>query len=425
MKRFIKELSLSTLIGVTLFLAGISAYLSVFGLSKLFIGGASLLIVGFAALEFIKIIVVSLLNQFWKKFPFLLKLYLLFSIFILMAITSMGIYGYLSSAYTATSLKLTKNEGQIELLEKKDTLFKQEKARYDEIIKAKTERIKTLSKLNISQETRIDSMYNKGLYYNANRIENITAKTTDNITDLNLDIDELNKKSNSIDDSIIKYEMKILELENNDIATDIGPLKYVAESFGLPMDTIVKYLILLFLIVFDPLAIALTIAINILIRKKNENNTPDKDKEEIPNKKTIFSRFNTIKDRIKNKKTENISVNESKNIEEDFKIHKFPIDKSETQFEISEVQNDSLDRDIPIELINKTESIEDIKKIEKGEAYEDIKIPEVIKSSITNDKLGLDIDSKENNDKYIVSNDISSKHNEQKIMPTIDPTKLK
>jgi hypothetical protein len=268
-----KKLSLVSITALTILalaLAGIGAYFSIFGLSKLFLLTPIILLV--SVLEVIKIAVVTLINQTpeWKKTHRIMRTSLFVFVAALMLVTSVGIFGYLSSGYTTTTLKLKKNAGTIELLEKKDTIFKQEKARYEDMIKTKTERAKTLSKLNVNQETRIDSMYRRGLYYNANRIENITAGTTENIKTLNKDIDELNNKIKTLDDSISKYDLQIIDVNNNDVSRDVGPLKYVAESIGTIMDTFVKWLIVVLLFVSDPLAVVLVIAINILIRERNK-----------------------------------------------------------------------------------------------------------------------------------------------------------
>jgi len=287
-----KKLPITILILVALSLAGISAYLSIFGLSKLFIGASLIVIIAMSILESSKIVIVTLLNQFWNKFPRLLRYYFLLSMFGLMLLTGIGVYGFLSSAYTATSIRVQKNTGTIELLKKKDTLFKQEKLRYENIIKTKTDRAKTLSELNLKQETRIDSMYNRNQYYNANRVENAVTQTTNNIKIINDDIDKTNEKIRSLDDSISKYDMQILEVTNNDVATDLGPLKYVAESLGIKMDTLVRYLLLILIFLFDPLAVAFVLAINIIIKLKNKpkdevQKIEEKIQEETENKEHI------------------------------------------------------------------------------------------------------------------------------------------
>ena len=90
----------------SLAIAGIAGYFSVIGLSLLFVGsGISIIVMG-AALEVGKLVTVTALHHLWKRLNFLLKTYLLLASFILSVITSIGIYGYLSNGYNATSIKV-------------------------------------------------------------------------------------------------------------------------------------------------------------------------------------------------------------------------------------------------------------------------------------------------------------------------------
>lgn len=122
-------LFLAILILITsLVIAGVAAYFSIIGLALLFVGsGQSIIIMG-SALEVGKLIVVSFLHQYWEKLGFLLKTYLILATIFLMGITSVGIYGYLSNGYSATSNKVKEierqvafNNNQIEQLQKDNT----------------------------------------------------------------------------------------------------------------------------------------------------------------------------------------------------------------------------------------------------------------------------------------------------------------
>ena len=112
-------LFLAILILITsLAIAGIAAYFSIVGLALLFVGsGQSIVIMG-TALEVGKLVVVSFLHQYWERLNFLIKTYLIIATILLMAITSIGIYGYLSSGYNATSNKVKEIERQISFNEK-------------------------------------------------------------------------------------------------------------------------------------------------------------------------------------------------------------------------------------------------------------------------------------------------------------------
>ena len=91
--------------------AGSAAFYSVFGLSKLFAGAATQVIIMAGSLEFAKLVVASLLYQYWDNINKILKGYLMIAVFVLMVITSGGIYGFLSGAYQSTAT-------QSELLDK-------------------------------------------------------------------------------------------------------------------------------------------------------------------------------------------------------------------------------------------------------------------------------------------------------------------
>ena len=100
-------LFLAILVLITsLAIASVAAYFSIIGLALLFVGsGQSIIIMG-TALEVGKLIVVSFLHHYWEKLGFLLKSYLVLATIFLMGITSIGIYGYLSNGYNATSNKV-------------------------------------------------------------------------------------------------------------------------------------------------------------------------------------------------------------------------------------------------------------------------------------------------------------------------------
>jgi len=270
-------------------LAITAAYFSVFGLSKLFIGAALSVIIMAGTLEFSKIIIVSFLHQYWKKLAKGLKAYLLLGTIILMIITSAGIYGFLSSAYSKVSTDLDKMSGNIELLDKKIEIKKEEKIRFDEQITTKTERIKTLFDLRKSQETRLDSLYQRGWAAAAKKTEIIISQADENIAKLNIEINDIGIKIENLNDSIAKYESAKLDLNGSEIAGEVGPLKYISKLTGADMDTVVNWLTLLLIIVFDPLAVALIISTSSMIKMIREERES----------KTIKDRDDTFRKKVK------------------------------------------------------------------------------------------------------------------------------
>ena len=127
--------------------SGSAAFYSVFGLSKLFAGASLQVIIMAGSLEFAKLVVASLLYQYWDTINKILKGYLLIACFILMVITSGGIYGFLSGAYQETATKS-------ELLDKSLAIVNQKQIRFEEqktdLTLEKTQLNKSISELRIS-----------------------------------------------------------------------------------------------------------------------------------------------------------------------------------------------------------------------------------------------------------------------------------
>ena len=271
-------------------LAVTAAYFSVFGLSKLFIGAALSVIIMAGTLEFSKIVIVSFLHQYWQKLAKGLRTYLLLGTIVLMIITSAGIYGFLSSAYSKVSTDLEKMDGNIGLLDKRIEIKKEEKSRLDEQITTKNDRAVSLTNLRKSQEARLDSLYQKGWIAAAKKTETVIAQADENIANLNIEIDEISSKIENLNDSIAKYETAKLEEGSSDIAGEVGPLKYISKLTGASMDTVVNWLILLLIAVFDPLAVALVISTSSMIKMIREEREAKKgqDRDEKFRKKVKY-----------------------------------------------------------------------------------------------------------------------------------------
>jgi len=253
--------------------SGSAAFYSVSGLSKLFAGATFAVIVMAASLEIAKLVIASLLYQYRKSLPFLLKTYLSIACFVLILITSMGIYGFLSAAYQETAAKSGSIDSQIALIETKRDNVKEQLAVYN------------AEKITINEavaDLRNGLSNNKIQYTNA---EGVLITTTSRATRQSLEkqLDQamtrqtnINIRVDGLNEKLFNYETEIVEVSiNNDIAGELGPLKYLSGLTGIPMDKIINYLLLTIIFVFDPLAIALVIAANIafanLIPKTREN----------------------------------------------------------------------------------------------------------------------------------------------------------
>lgn len=258
-------------IGLALF----SGYYSVYGISKLFSGG-SWSIVGMAGmLEFSKLVVITFLHDHYKTLKTAFKVYLMSSAVILMILTSVGVYGYLTNSYQETAKEIYETQNKIALIDKKKEIFLEQKSQIDTLVKQKGERISSYDQLRLSQENSLNNQLTqkkgtKGLQKNIQSVDNSTQT-------LNKEISELNQKSIGLSDSVAKLEQEKLVLENSTFTSEIGPLLYLSRLTGAPMDIIVNWFILVLVSVFDPLAVSLVIAANHLRHKELEKQIPHED----------------------------------------------------------------------------------------------------------------------------------------------------
>ena len=242
--------------------SGSAAFYSVFGLSKLFAGASTQVIIMAGSLEFAKLVAASLLYQYWSTINRWLKYYLTIAVFVLMVITSGGIYGFLSGAYQSTAT-------QSELLDKSLTILEQKQVRFEEtkedLILEKTQLNQSISDLRVSlSNPQQVSWYDK----NSETVITSTSSSARRALQAELkttieDRDVVNIKLEAILDSINKTDMALLDKEiDNEAERELGPLKYLAETTGYPMGQVVNWFLLLIIFVFDPLAIALVVAAN-------------------------------------------------------------------------------------------------------------------------------------------------------------------
>lgn len=267
-------------------LAGSAAYFSISGLSKLFAGSAMQVIIMASFIEFGKLVTTAALHRYWKKTKWWMKYTLTAMVLSVMLITSMGIYGFLADAYATTSVELEKIGGQITLIEKQQEQKKKQIAGIEEIKVSKSDRVATLNDLRGQQEARIDSLYNKGWYTSAKKAQLLIDESTAEIKSLQIELDSIANKINSINEEIGVLDIDILNLQNSDVATEIGPLKYMSTVLDRPMDSIINYFILILIFVFDPLAVLLVIFASNVYDASNEDDNYTED-----NKKSVLSRF--------------------------------------------------------------------------------------------------------------------------------------
>ena len=231
-----------------LFVSSSAVFYSVYGLSQLFAGASKAVIVMASSLEIAKLVVASLLYQYWDEINRLLRFYLTIACITLMLITSGGIYGFLSGAYQSTATKS-------ELLDKHTLVLQTKQNRFQEQLESEKKLVVYYTEA-LSNPTMIQ-------YVDRETRQLVTTTSSRQRKLMTNQLNEVKSKVNLLNDSISTYDMKILnkQISNEDVR-ELGPLKYVAKSLGIEMDKVVNYFLLLIVCVFDPLAIALVVAAN-------------------------------------------------------------------------------------------------------------------------------------------------------------------
>jgi len=264
-----------------------AAFYSVSGLSKLFAGASLEVIIMAGSLEFAKLITASLLYQYWDTINKTLRTYLSIATIVLVLITSMGIYGFLSAAYQETYSKLSTIENQKGFIQNKIDFYQNDVTRYDEEIKRISSNISTLSNAKASTIQVRDTSVSGGFRQTISTTELRMAQNRINIEEENRKLAQ--EKRTIASDSLQKFQLQVLELDNNnEVAGELGPLQYLSGLTGISMDKIINWLLLIIIFVFDPLAISLVVAANFAFdkaypkRKYKENLYGEKVEDKFP-----------------------------------------------------------------------------------------------------------------------------------------------
>jgi len=265
-----------------LLLSGTAAYYSIIGLLAIFPGAIVPIALMGSSLEFAKLVAASWLYRNWDIAPKILKGYFVFAIIVLMFITSLGTFGYLSKVHLESSIGVADNSLEI--------------SRIEQQIAAEQRKVGNAQR---SLES-LDSVVDKA-FFDGTRIRNQqkTERTA------------LNSVIENSDAKIEKLTSDLVPLRRSNIESEakIGPLKYIAELiYGKDeaanyFDSAVRFVIILIVLVFDPLAVLLLIAANISFSqpKKKENDVePKEPKQKKPN--YIVEKIETVQAKRKKKK---------------------------------------------------------------------------------------------------------------------------
>jgi len=249
--------------------SGSAAFYSVYGLSKLFAGASTQVIIMTGSLEVAKLVVASLLYQYWSTINKVLRTYLLIACFVLMVITSGGIYGFLSGAYKSTSIKSELLDKSLVVLNQKQIRFKETR---EDLKLEKDQLNKSISDLRIAlsnpaQVQYVDRETGQLITTSSSSARRALQSELKAVVE---DRNKTNIKLEAFTDSLTSVDMQILNKEiSNEDERELGPLRYIADLIGIEMDRVVNWFLLLIIFVFDPLAIALIIAANFAFSRLN------------------------------------------------------------------------------------------------------------------------------------------------------------
>lgn len=207
-----------------------------------------------STLELGKLVTASFLYRYWKVVNLLQKFYMTISVIVLIGITSMGIFGFLSNSYMGATVefetmttKLSVYKDQLEMVLEDKKFLKQE-------LEAS---VSSLPDNYITAKRKLRNEYNPLI------------------------------QNKSVVVGELKQKIGALEIQMVDTGIDIGPLIYISEAFDTDIDTAVKWIIMILICVFDPLAVLLVISFNMTLLR-DENDYEIYKKEEINKDKVVI-----------------------------------------------------------------------------------------------------------------------------------------
>jgi len=259
-------------------LASCAAFFSVKGIALLFVASFWSVAIMAGTMELAKLISASYLYRHWDEANKILKKYMLVATILLMGITSLGIFGFLSDAFQRNFSQYSLNQNKIQGL-------KAQQAFYLSQIDFNKSKLKDLIELQKTYQASLDSAVKQdvtttktteGGLFSSGKTEKITDSklvqsrekivtgSQQNINSLFEQISFVNKELDELTKKNSENNQMIIQLESDNTKGEIGTFKFVADAFGLKIETAVRIFIILIVIVFDPLAVCLVIAYNSL-----------------------------------------------------------------------------------------------------------------------------------------------------------------
>jgi hypothetical protein len=290
---------------VALSLSSVAAYYSIIGLTAIFAGAVIPVIIMGSILEVGKITTTVWLRKYWGRASWVLKLYLVPAVVALALLTSMGIFGFLSKAHMETGV--TSGDSQAKL------------ALYDEKIKTQRDNIELARKALTQMDNQVDQRLSRGDSENsAERAVAIRRQQSGERAKLQKDIGEAQKEIAKLNE-----ERAPIAAENRKIESEVGPIKYIAaliygdNADNNMLEAAVRWVIILLVVVFDPLAIALVLAANASKEWDNEEPIKEEPKYEPDDGPLTEEQLDQIKETV----TQNVNDIEVTDEEEEaFKV---------------------------------------------------------------------------------------------------------
>lgn len=265
-------------------LASCAAFFSVKGIALLFAASFWSVAVMAATLELAKLISASYLYRYWKDINKILKNYMLAAVILLMAITSLGIFGFLSDAFQRNFSQYSLNLNKINSLKNQQTFITSQ-------IDFNKNKLKDLIELQKTYQSSLDNAVKQdvtttrttsGGLFSSGKTEKVTDQklldsknkivenSQENINSLFTQISAVSSDLQNQEKQNSDISQEIIKLEADNTKGEIGTFKFVAEAFGMNIETAVRIFIIFIVIVFDPLAVCLVIAYNSITRKQEK-----------------------------------------------------------------------------------------------------------------------------------------------------------
>jgi hypothetical protein len=275
-----------------------AAFFSVTGIGMLFSGSFLAVCLMATSLEVGKLVTASFVYRYWKVINWLQKFYMTTAVIVLIGITSMGIFGFLSNSYMGATQEFETMITKLEVYQDQLETYEEDKVFLKQELEAS---VNSLPDNYITAKRKLRNEYNP----------------------------LIQSKSSMIAE--VKNKIGTIEIQMVDTGIDVGPLLYIAEAFNTDINTAVKWIMFILILVFDPLAVIMVIGFNIALLKEEESND-DSDTEygvfkPTPTTPKVYTDLITEEDRNKRIDIIGQNGNEGLHYDEEEEVSANPLEK--------------------------------------------------------------------------------------------------